>query len=333
MDLIFTINTHQRSVSTDSSYIGLMERIRCIGESGYNCIRINLKQFNEQECDKTYTILNAIEEVKSFFPYPIKVFIDIPYPYQKYRIKLSEKKIELKKGEVLILRSNEHSDLNKHEIFINSEFLDGICEGCEITYGDGIGILKVIQVAEQYAKVVVLDDFEMFTGKSLNCGHLMRQHVSAQFVEFLSSLHKMDIVEAFLFSFCGSGSDKEALTSYFKNIPSKKYYAKVESNEGIKNIDSIIDSFDGIVIARGDLANTCGTKNFYTLHNYLAHKGMESSKKLIFATDIMMSLENNSYLSRADLIDMSNMLCFNPDALILNSNLAYKLRGGFVSIS
>lgn len=324
MDIILTVNTSQRSISGNSSSAELMSRIKYIGESGYNCIRVNFKQFTESECDRTFTVLNAILAMKDYFHKPIKIYIDIPFPYEKFRVQFREKKREIKKNELITIVSNSSNELD--EIMIDTDFFSELYVGQNITYADGEGILKIVQVESQYVKAVSADDFEMYNGKSLYGGNLKEGTLSKEFIDFLSILHQMDIVEGFLFSFCNLGTIKDTFLSYFKDIPQNKYFAKIESNEGVANIDSIIESFDGIVIARGDLAITCGTKNFYKYHNYLAQKVVNSDKKLIFATDIMTSLGDKRIMSRADLIDMSNMLLFNPNALIINSNIVLKQR-------
>lgn len=326
MDLIFTVNTHERYVSENSSYKGLKDRIRHIGKTGYHCIRINFKQFSKAECDKINTILSAIEEEKKSFLNPVKVYIDIPFPYQKYRAKLNEKCVSYMKGDEISLKNKCDNPSDRYEIVINQAFIKALKESSEIVYADGEGAFKVKEVGEEYAKIVAMDNFEMHSGKSLYSGTLLRQSIPMEFSDFLSSLHKLDNVEGFLFSFCDTGEVKDIFCSQLSQVPTKKYYAKVESIDGVKNIDNLLTDYDGIIIARGDLATMCGVQNFYRIHNYLAEKIMKSNKELIFATDIMMSLVKNSYMNRADLIDISNILSFHPDALILNSDIAYEHR-------
>lgn len=330
MNLIFTVNTHERSTSENSSYRGLRERIRHIGEMGYNCIRINLKQFCEAECDKTDTILSAIDEEIGAFCLPVKVYIDIPYPYQKYRIKLNEKCIYYQREDIVTLCGEVKSSPNKYDINLNPNFFKGLTKGTELVYGDGEGTLKIIEVGDEFVHAEVMNDVKMLSGKSLYGGSLVKQDIPAQYLDYLQLLQKLEIVEAFLFSFCDSGAVRNTFCSLLGERLVKQCFAKIESTEGINSIDDILASFDGVVVARGDLATVCGEKKFYKYHNLIAERAKEKNKKLIFATDIMMSLMHNPCMNRADLIDISNILSFQPDALIFNSDIAYSYRVGVV---
>lgn len=324
MDLIFSVNTHQSQDCLSSAYDGLKERMSYIGKSGYHSIRINLKTFNKRDCQKIQLLLSAIRDVQNSFPKPVEVYLDIPFPFQKYRLNIKEKRLEVKESTILeIYGVNSGTSYNDRNFWIDREFFKNLVTGNKIIYADGEGSFTVLDVTASTVVLQADNSFTAYTNKSLYGGNLQQQPVTEQFSAFMRTLYEWDFIKYILFSFCNTGSIKKDFDSIVTELPKKKCLAKIETIDGFNQMDSILDHFDGVVVARGDLAITCGISRFYDLHNSIAKKTTEREKQLFFATDILISLLQNSYPNRADLIDFSNMMQYQPDGIILKTDFAF----------
>lgn len=324
MDLVFSVNTHQSQDCIPSAYAELKERMRYIGKSGYHSIRINLKTFNKRDCEKIKLLLSAIQDVQNSFPKPVEVYLDIPFPYQKYRLNIKEKRLEVQEGDVLEIYGVNRDDLyNDHIFWIDREFFRELVAGNKIIYADGEGSFTILDITSRSVVLQADNCFTAYTNKSLYGGNLQQQAVTEQFSEFMRALYEWDFIKYILFSFCNTGAIKKDFDSMVTELPKKKCLAKIETIDGFNQMDSILDYFDGVVVARGDLAITCGISQFYNLHNSIAQKTKQREKQLFFATDILLSLLQNSYPNRADIIDFSNMMQYQPDGIILKTDFAF----------
>lgn len=322
MDLIFSVNTSQIEKNIQS-YNRLLDRLTYIGNQGFSYIRINLKTFSKRNCDRINILLNAINDVRDKFPQPVKVYVDIPFPYQKYRINVKDVHKSIKVGEIIGIHSQTSYENHHSKFWIQDDFFDDIFIGSQLVYADGEGVLNVLDIKENVFFAQAKNDFIIYNNKSLYNGKLQQQQFSNEFIKFIRDLCTFDIVKYLMFSFCDAGDYVDLFNSLLEKKSRKIYLAKIETIDGVKNIDSILQKYDGVIVARGDLAITGGINNFYSMHNYIAKRTKDHNKELYFATDIMHSLLKKNFPSRADIIDLSNMIEFKPNGLILKTDFAF----------
>lgn len=92
---------------------------------------------------------------------------------------------------------------------------------------------------------------------------------------------------------------------------------KVESNEGIKNIDSIIKKCDGIIIDRGSIGAYNSIENVPKIQKDIISKCHENGIVSIIATELLSSMESSSVPSRAEINDIANSVLDGTDAVML----------------
>jgi pyruvate kinase len=98
--------------------------------------------------------------------------------------------------------------------------------------------------------------------------------------------------------------------------------AKIERAEAIPALDEIIDSSDGIMVARGDLAVEVGNAAVPGLQKRMLRVAREHNKLTITATQMMESMIHNPVPTRAEVSDVANAVLDGTDAVMLSAETA-----------
>ena len=133
---------------------------------------------------------------------------------------------------------------------------------------------------------------------------------------------KLDI-DWFALSFVRSSNDiklfKEILVGKKKNIP---IIAKIEKPEAIQNLAGIIEEFDGILIARGDLGVEMPLSQLPVLQKNIIRQCRDAKKPIIIATQILESMISKNTPTRAEVNDVANAVYEEVDAVMLSGETA-----------
>lgn len=98
--------------------------------------------------------------------------------------------------------------------------------------------------------------------------------------------------------------------------------AKIEKSDAIKNIEKIIDVSDGVMVARGDLGIEINLEEVALLQKKILYKTLFSEKFSITATQILDSMVERPYPTRAEVSDITNAIIDGSDALMLSQETA-----------
>ncbi len=101
-----------------------------------------------------------------------------------------------------------------------------------------------------------------------------------------------------------------------------KIFPKIESQEGIDNIDSILRVSDGLMVARGDMGVEIPFINVPFVQKTLIRKANALGKPVITATQMLDSMQENPRPTRAEVTDVANSVLDGTDATMLSGESA-----------
>ena len=150
--------------------------------------------------------------------------------------------------------------------------------------------------------------------------HIPIEYIQDRDVEFMKSLGDVDFIAA---SFVRCAGDILALKKKMKEIGIEaRIISKIENQEGVDNIDEILEVSDGIMVARGDLGTEIPVENIPGIQKYLLKRARAYGKPGIIATQILESMIRNPHPTRAEVSDIANSILDGADALMLSGETA-----------
>ena len=126
-------------------------------------------------------------------------------------------------------------------------------------------------------------------------------------------------------SFVRSARDINEMRNELNRIDSSnkiKIIAKIENAEGVRNIDSILEVCDGIMVARGDLGVEVEYEELPIIQKYLIKRTLQQGKPVITATEMLESMINSPRPTRAETSDVANAIYDGTSAIMLSGETA-----------
>lgn len=290
--------------------------IRELFNAGVNVVRMNTAHASEEG------IKNIIRNVREVSRH-IGILIDTKGP--EVRTTGCEGHIEYKTGDVVKIFGRPEMD-STHDIINLSypNFAADVHEGDHVLFDDGALDMQVIGINGPAVIAQVQNDGVLGSHKSVNVPgvHIALPTLTDKDRKNIMLAIDQDI-DFIAHSFVRSAADVRAVQAILDAYDSDiKIISKIENQEGVDNIDEIIDASYGIMIARGDLGIEIPIERIPGIQRHIIHKCVQKRKPVIVATQMLHSMISNPRPTRAEVTDIANAIYSHTDALMLSGETA-----------
>ena len=290
--------------------------LRELYNAGVNVMRINTAHATP---DGIKNVINNIRAVSS----QLAILIDTKGP--EIRTTNVEDHIYFKTGDKVRICGNPSETTTRECINVSySNFVHDINIGNDVLIDDGELALKIVNKSDDTLYAIVQNDARLGNRKSVNVPGV---HIELPALTEKDKTNiKLAIEENLDFiahSFVRNKSDIKAVQDILDEYNSDiKIISKIENQEGVDNIDEIIEASYGIMIARGDLGIEVPIEKIPGIQRKIIRKCVIANKPVIVATQMLHTMINNPRPTRAEVTDIANAIYYRTDALMLSGETA-----------
>ena len=291
------------------------ERIQGLADSGMDVARINMShQFNYS---LTSELISNIRKAEVECGRPIAIMIDLCGP--KIRVSEGSHELEVSKGQRYTMGRGADISLS-YPLDMND-----VAVGSEVKVDDGRILFRVTDFLDvSMVRVESMNRGTVLPGKGVNFPGLSTKFPALQEKDIEDAKFAVEEgVDWLALSFVRSRSDREGLDKLFKEMGSSlPVIAKVEKPEAVESLNDIIDGFDGVLIARGDLGIEIGLENVPSLQKKIIKLANKLCKPVITATQMLESMISEPTPTRAEVSDVASAVYDGTDAVMLSGETA-----------
>lgn len=296
-----------------SSSYDMLEKL---ANAGMNVARLNMSHGEHDNC---LQIIKAIRTLNKKLHHPVAVLIDTQGP--EIRTGVLNSDLNLKNGDIVTVVARGEADVETRSILINyADIITDVNIGDKITVDNGLINLEVLSKEERAMRCRVLDGGILKSRRHVNLPGI-RVNLPA-----ITEKDKRDIafameheVDFIALSFVRSADDIHDLNRLLGSKAGKiKIIAKIEDQEGLKNLDAIIRESDGVMVARGDLGVEIPFEQLPRAQRHIIQRCAELGKRSIVATHMLESMIENPMPTRAEVTDVANAVYEEADAIMLS---------------
>lgn len=179
--------------------------------------------------------------------------------------------------------------------------------------------LEVTRVAQDYAEAVVIDGGQVRSNKAVTVHPTPVLPVLTDSDREAVAIGVRRGVQYVALSFAGSGEDIDEVRSL---APKASVIAKIESSAGVRNMDSIIDRSDAVLIDRGDLSKDVPLEYVPFYQKAIVRRANRWSRPVYVATNLLESMVTSRNPTIAEANDVANTLLDGVHGLVLAAETA-----------
>ncbi len=301
------------------------ETIRQMLESGVNAVRINLSHGTQSEHAES---IRTVRETAAATNCPVAILVDLAGPKIRTR--------ELKDGLPVILKDGQKFVITNREIVgdetqVSTNYADlpSVVEpGARILLDDGS--IDLVVESESGGDIIC----RVVTGGTLGERKGINLPNTSLPIPSLTKKDREDLewameqnVDYVALSFVRTAADCKEVKDIIKKLNKRKLgrallVAKIEKAEAIENLLEIIAETDGLMVARGDLGVETSVELVPVYQKRIIELAVAHDKFVITATQMLQSMIENSYPTRAEASDVANAVWDGTDAVMLSAETA-----------
>jgi pyruvate kinase len=292
------------------------EKVRELIAAGMNMARLNLSHGGYEEHQSR---LNEVRAAAKEAGKPVAILVDLQGP----KIRLARFKAgphDLARGDIFTITTDEVEG-TKDRVGTTYKGLPGDCKpGDRILIDDGKVTVEVTEVKGNDVVTKVIEPGAVSNNKGINLPGV------AVSVPALSEKDKEDLrwglnagADFIALSFVRSAEDIVDVHQIMDEVGIRvPVIAKIEKPQAVANLQEIVNAFDGIMVARGDLGVELPIEEVPLVQKHCIELAREAAKPVIVATQMLDSMITNSRPTRAEATDCANAVLDGADALMLS---------------
>ncbi len=305
--------------STDSK-----SKINMLIRHGMNVARLNFSHGQYAWFAKT---IKNIRSEATKLEKPIAILQDLCGP----KIRLGEHPaggLQIKPGDEIIIAYHPTKELTtKNNLFpCTIDLSQHLHKGQIILLDDGKIQLEVtiINKPKHYVKFSSLSNSFLKSNKGINLPNIFLDIPSLTTKDIKDIIFGIDYQPEYIaLSFVKNSQDIDKLKNILKKHQIKsQIIAKIETPQSLENIDQIIATADGIMVARGDLGLETPIEQLPLVQKHIIRKCLIAHKPVIVATQMLASMTSNPIPTRAEASDVANAVFDHTSAVMLSEESA-----------
>ena len=292
-----------------------LEMIKKLIQKGVNVFRLN---FSHGDYETHRTTIQTIRKASKALNKEVAILQDISGP--KVRIGKIDGVLKLKKSEHIKLTKEEDEHDERSLALSYPAIIDMVNVGEEVFFADGTIRTKVIEKQSDHLILELLNDGELTSRKGVNFPKT-KLKISAITAKdeadiIFGAKNEIDIVAL---SFVQSKDDILKAKKIMKEHNFDPFIvSKIETGEAINNLESILEISDGVMVARGDLGAEFGVTKLPRIQKHIIQVANRLNKPSITATQMLTSMKENPFPTRAEVSDIANAVYDGTDAVMLS---------------
>lgn len=299
-----------------------VEVLSKIIEAGMSVSRHN---FSHGDHEEHRGRIELVQKLSKQYNKPIAVMLDTKGPEIRTG-NFEGGKVELSEGSEFTIYCKEEvlGDSTKCSVTY-----DGLCEdvrpGDNILIDDGLVGLRVEAVEGNKIKCTVVNSGAVGNHKGVNVPGVSIKLPAITEKDISDLTFGIEVgVDLIAASFIRKASDVTEIRKVLKENGGEDIliFSKIENQEGVDNIDEILEVSDGIMVARGDLGVEIPIEKVPGVQKMIIGKCNKAGKPVITATQMLDSMIRNPRPTRAEASDVANAIFDGTDAIMLSGETA-----------
>lgn len=297
------------------------ETISALTNAGCDVVRLNFSHGTHEEHAKKIAL---IKEVRTENHIPLPILLDTKGP--EFRIGTFETgKILLNDNDMFTFTTEDIIGDNTRVSVSYKAICEELSVGDKILLNNGLVVFRVTSVNKPNVECIVEIGGELSNRKSMFFPE------KELHLDFLSEQDKNDLlfgieqgIDFVALSFVSKAQDVIDAKNFLKANDGEHIdvIAKIENRAGVKNLLSIMDVCDGIMVARGDLGVEIPFEELPDIQKHIISECRIHGKRVITATEMLESMLHNPRPTRAEISDVANAVYDGTSAVMLSGETA-----------
>ncbi len=301
------------------------ETIEKLLEAGLNAVRLNMSHGTQ---DQYTEIIKIARQAAKNFDVPLSVLIDLSGPKIRTGHLRNATPVKLEANKEFTITSRDIEGNQKEVSTSYKDLATIVKKGERILLDDGAIELKVKEVTKTDVITKIVKGGLLSERKGINLPNtkLPIPALTKKDHEDLDWAMKQD-VDYIALSFVRKKEDVQEAKELIKKLNKRKcgrplLVAKIEKAEAIENLDQILQNTDGVMVARGDLGVETSVEDVPIYQKTIIEKAVKTDRFVITATQMLQTMIENPYPTRAEASDVANAVWDGTDAVMLSAETA-----------